>query len=220
MFDHVREDYQTHGRRLSNRALWAMLHYRFGIWAAYARFAPLRWLLGKVYGAVGLYLPLVTGIFIDRRMVVGRRFHIIHPAMVLLHPEATFGDDCGIMHNVTVGTNMTGTAPTIGNDVFIGCGATILGDVTIGDGVRIAANTLVIGDVPAGAMAMGVPARVYAGHGHGKAAEDARAASDPKRRQHEPAAPQVPQTPAPTIVPASTSATFRGAPRSSDATVS
>jgi serine acetyltransferase len=78
------------------------------------------------------------------------------------------------MHNVTVGTNMVGGAPTIGNDVFIGCGAAVLGEITIGDGVRIAANSLVIGDVPAGALAMGVPARVYPGRGHGPFAAAAR----------------------------------------------
>ncbi|MDQ3440671.1 MAG: hypothetical protein M3478_10020, partial [Planctomycetota bacterium] len=79
-----------------------------------------------------------------------------------------------VMHNVTAGTNMTEGAPTIGNDVFIGCGAVILGDIKIGDGVRIAANSLVVSDVPSGAMAMGVPARVYAGRGHGPAAAEAQ----------------------------------------------
>jgi serine O-acetyltransferase len=213
MFAHIREDYQTHGRRFANRAMWAMLHYRFGIWAAYVRFAPLRWVLGKVYGVLQFLLPNFTGgVFIDRTMVVGRRFHIIHPAMVLLHPRATFGDDCGVMHNVTVGTNMDGGAPTIGNDVFIGCGAVVLGDIAIGDGVRIAANSLVIGDVPAGAMAMGVPARVYPGQGHGSAAEAARRAKQ-SRRGSAPA----PETAfEPSAVPASASL-FRGIGHGSDA---
>ena len=178
MFDQIREDYQTHGRRLTHRAMWALLHYRFGIWAAYVRFAPLRWVLGKLYGAIGIVLPIFSGVYIDRRMVVGRRFHVIHPGMVLLHPEATFGDDCGVMHNVTIGTDTTGGAPTIGNDVFIGCGAVILGDVKIGDGVRIAANSLVISDVPSGAMAMGVPAKVYPGEEYGPAGALAAPAAD------------------------------------------
>src|SRR5262249_16975207 len=65
-----------------------------------------------------------------------------------------------ILHNVTLGTNMGPDVPTIGNDVFIGCGASILGKVTIGDGARIAANSLVIADVPPGATAIGVPAKV------------------------------------------------------------
>jgi serine O-acetyltransferase len=203
MFDRIREDYQTHGRRVTNRALWGLLHYRFGIWAAYLRFAPLRWLLGKVYGAIGIVLPVFSGVFIDRQMVVGRRFHIVHPGMIALHPQATFGDDCGVMHNVTVGTNMTGGAPTIGNDVFIGCGAVILGDVKIGDGVRIAANSLVISDVPSGGMAMGVPAKVYPGRGHGSAAKKAQ--RDLYDRT------------APSPMPVATPSLFRGVPNATDA---
>jgi len=71
------------------------------------------------------------------------------------------GDRVGIMHDVTIGTNLErpGT-PVIGNDVFIGTGARILGGVKIGDGARIAANSVVLTDVPAGATAIGVPARV------------------------------------------------------------
>jgi len=115
-----------------------------------------------------------------------------------------------VMHNVTIGTNMTGGAPRIGNDVFIGCGATILGEITIGDGVRIASNSLVISDVPAGAMAMGVPAKVYPGRGHGRFADDAKAAMSAKLN-----------TPAaPTIVSPSTSASFRGVSNASDRSVS
>ena len=213
MFESVREDYQTHGRRLSNRTFWAMCHYRFGVWAAQLRFAPARWLLTKIYGGIGLYLPIITGVSIDRRMPVGRRLHLIHPGMIALHPQASFGDDCGVMHNVTIGTNMTGGAPRIGNDVFIGCGATILGEITIDDGVRIASNSLVISDVPAGAMAMGVPAKVYPGRGHGKFADDAKAAMSAKFN-----APPAPTTP--TIVPASTSASFRGVSNAGDRSVS
>jgi len=174
MFERIREDYDVHGRRLSERAFWALLHYRFGRWAMGLRLAPLRWALGKVYGAVAVIIPIVSGVAIDRRMTVGRRFHIVHAGMVGLHPQATFGDDCGVMHGVTVGTNMVGRPPTIGNGVFIGCGATVLGEITIGDGARIAANSLVVSDVPAGAMAMGVPAKVYPGRGHGPAAAQAK----------------------------------------------
>ena len=203
MFEHVREDFRTHGRRLSDRGFWAMLHYRFGRWAMRLRPAPLRWVAGKAYGAVGVLLPIFSGVQIDRRMVVGKRFHIIHAGMIGLHPAARFGDDCGVMHNVTVGTNMTGGAPTIGNDVFIGCGAVILGEITIGDGVRIAANSLVVSDVPAGAMAMGVPAKVYPGRGHGKAAAEAQKALNVKLAGT-------------SVAPSGTASEFRGTANASD----
>lgn len=91
--------------------MWAMLHYRFGIWALHLRFAPLRWACGKIYGVFQNVMPIFGGVSMDRRMVVGRRFHIVNAGMVGLHPRATFGDDCGVMHNVTVGINMVGGAP-------------------------------------------------------------------------------------------------------------
>ena len=163
MFDHVRSDYRTHGRSLRNRALWAMALYRFGRWSMVLRFAPLRWATGKIYGLCTVFAPVVTGVAIDRRMTVGKGFHIVHPGMVLIHPNATFGDNCGVMHGVTVGAAMNDPAgvPRVGNRVFIGAHATLLGPIAVGDGARIAANSLVVTDVPAGALAIGVPAKVY-----------------------------------------------------------
>jgi serine O-acetyltransferase len=80
---------------------------------------------------------------------------------VRIHPRTVIGERVGIMNDVTIGTaNARDGFPVIGNDVFIGTGARILGPVKIGDGAVIAANTLVITDVPAGATIMGVPGRV------------------------------------------------------------
>src|SRR5580658_4642008 len=101
-----------------------------------------------------------TGVLIERETVIGKKLHIIHAQGINIHPECVIGDRVGIMHGVTLGANMGPGVPVIGNDVFIGCFASVLGKVTVGDGARIAANSLVISDVPAGAVAMGVPARV------------------------------------------------------------
>jgi serine O-acetyltransferase len=136
-----------------------MVVYRFGVWSLHRRFPPWRWLTSKIYGVLKIFSELTTGVLIDRTTRIGKNFHIIHTGMVSIHPDVVIGDRCGIMHNVTLGTNMGDDVPTIGNDVFIGCGASILGKVTIGDGARIAANSLVITDVPPGAVAMGVPAK-------------------------------------------------------------
>ena len=161
MFQHIRHDYNVYGRSLRNRALWAMATYRFGQWAERQRLPPLRWGLGKIYGFCTIFSPIITGVAIDRSMKVGEKFHIVHPGMVVVHPGVVFGDRCGVMHNVTIGQNMNSDVPTIGNDVFIGTGAVILGEINIADGARIASNSLVVCDVPANAMAMGVPAKIY-----------------------------------------------------------
>ena len=70
------------------------------------------------------------------------------------------GRNCSIIAAVTLGLRNDHTFPSIGDDVFIGAGARVLGGIRIGDGARIGANAVVINDVPAGATAVGVPARV------------------------------------------------------------
>lgn len=155
-------DYVTHGRRLANRGLWAMALYRYGRWVSSLRPSPFKLLFNKSYSLVSVVGPMVTGVFLDRETKVGKQFHIVHPGMVLIHPHAIIGDRVGVMHGVTLGTSPTHPGcPTVGNDVFIGAYATVLGGIKIGDGAKIAANSLVICDVPAGATAIGVPAKVY-----------------------------------------------------------
>lgn len=162
MFPNVREDYDVHGRSLMNRAFWAMLVYRYGVWTLKQKFPPWRWLVSKIYGVLKLMSDITTHVAIEAQMKVGRRFHLIHvDGPVSIHPGAVIGDRCGIMHNVTIGTNMGPGAPVIGDDVFIGVGACVLGEITIADRVRISANTLVTSDVPPDSIALGVPARIF-----------------------------------------------------------
>lgn len=162
MLENVREDFAIHKRSLMSRAFWAMLTYRFGRWSLALRFSPARWLAGKVYGALYLLTEILTDVHMPREVTIGRRFHIVHAdGPVSIHPAAVIGDDVGIMHNVTIGMNMGLGVPRIGNRVFIGVGAAVLGDVVVGDGARIAANSLVIADVPPDSVAMGVPARIW-----------------------------------------------------------
>lgn len=161
MFEALREDWERHGRQLRNRALWALAVYRFGRWSMGLNSATARWITGKVYGLLTVASEITTGVTMDRNVRIGRRFHIIHAATIFIHPDVVIGDRCGIMHNVTIGTNMDPRVPVIGDDVFIGCGASVLGGIRIGDHVRIAANSLVINDVPAHSFVAGVPAKAY-----------------------------------------------------------
>jgi serine O-acetyltransferase len=72
------------------------------------------------------------------------------------------GKNCDLAHRVTIGASAMGRqgAPVLGDDVYIGTGATLVGKIKVGDGAKIAANTLVISNVPAGATVMGVPGRI------------------------------------------------------------
>jgi serine O-acetyltransferase len=141
-------------------AFWVMLVYRFGVWSLGVRWPPGRWVTGKVYGALQRAAVILTGISLHRTARLSKGFHIVGRGMIYIHPDVVVGARCGLMHYVTLGTNMGDGVPTLGDDVFLGCGASVLGNVTIGNGARIAANSLVITDVPTGGVAIGVPAQV------------------------------------------------------------
>jgi serine O-acetyltransferase len=159
MFSRLRGDYNRHERKLSNMGLWVLAVYRYGRWAN-ALPQPLRFAADRIYGALNLGIQMATGSFIPREVEIGEAPHLIHHFDIRIHPKVRIGDRVGIMHEVTIATTMHRLgAPTIGNDVFIGAGAKIVGPIKIGDGAIIAPNSLVITDVPPGATAMGVPAK-------------------------------------------------------------
>ena len=94
----------------------------------------------------------------------GGGFILPHPTGVVVHPGAVVGPNCLLMHQTTLGAargNRKG-APRLGGHVDVGAGAKIIGAVAIGDHAIIGANAVVLADVPAGATAAGVPARIIA----------------------------------------------------------
>lgn len=162
MFRTLREDYIRHGRSLTEPAFVSLAIYRFGHWAIGQRNAAVRWIALKLYGLLKLFILNVTKVWIPPQTRIGKDFHIIHAEGSLsIHPDTVIGDRCGVMHNVTIGTNMRGGAPVIGDDVFIGVNSTILGPIRIGDRVRIAANTAVTTNVPSDSIVVGSPARIF-----------------------------------------------------------
>lgn len=83
---------------------------------------------------------------------------IDHGMGVVIGETAIIGDDVLIYHGVTLGGTVNAQVkrhPTIGNNVLLGAGAIVLGDVTVGDGARIGANAVVTKDVPAGTTFVG-----------------------------------------------------------------
>ena len=160
MFRTISRELRRHRRSGSSRAAIAVIVYRFGRFTLGIRPAPLRYPFSLAYLTLSFASEIVSGVFLDRTTEVGQDLHLIHAGHINIHPDARLGDRVGIMHGVTLGTGTTGGAPTVGNDVLIGCNASVLGGVTIGHGARIAANTLVLCDVPPGATAIGVPAQI------------------------------------------------------------
>jgi len=105
----------------------------------------------------------VTGVEIHPGARIGRRFFIDHGMGVVIGETAEVGDDVMLYHGVTLGGRSMARIkrhPTVGNRVTIGAGARVLGPIRIGDDVQVGANSVVVKDVAAGAVATGIPAVV------------------------------------------------------------
>lgn len=160
MFEKFRSDFRRHGSRVIEPGTWVMGVYRFGQWKDTLP-QPVRWLANKIYRVGFVSTSLTVGCYVPETVEFGENPHLIHAKDVHLHPRVKIGDRVGMMHNVTIATSVDRPGvPVLGNDVFIGTGAVVVGGVTIGDGAHIAPNSLVLKDVPAGATAIGVPARI------------------------------------------------------------
>jgi serine O-acetyltransferase len=108
----------------------------------------------------------LTGIEIHPGATIGRRVFIDHGMGIVIGETAEIQDECTLYHGVTLGGtswNKGKRHPTLGKGVVIGAGAKILGPILVGDGAKIGSNAVVVRDVPAGATAVGVPARILLG---------------------------------------------------------
>lgn len=106
---------------------------------------------------------LLTGIEIHPGATIGRRVFIDHGMGIVVGETAVIGDDCTLYHGVTLGGtswNKGKRHPTLGANVVIGAGAKILGPIEVGKGAKIGSNAVVVRDVPPGATAVGIPARI------------------------------------------------------------
>lgn len=135
----------------------ALLAYRAAhrLWRVPALRLPAR-LLSQLARAA-------TGIEIHPGARLGQRMFIDHGMGVVIGETAVVGDDVMLYHGVTLGGRSLSRGkrhPTLGDRVTVGAGAKVLGPVWIGNDAQIGANAVVVKDVPAGAVAVGIPARV------------------------------------------------------------
>ena len=136
--------------------LWAMFFYRIAnrFYKMGLRFIP------RFISAIGLFL---TTIDIHPAATIGRRVFIDHGVGVVIGETTIIGDDVLIYQQVTLGgvsTDKGKRHPTLENNVVIGAGAKVLGNILIGANSIVGANSVVIKDVPADSTAVGIPARV------------------------------------------------------------
>lgn len=127
-----------------------------------ARTGPWHKLMRRIARIRHMFWSIITQSDIDPNAKLGSGLMLPHPNGVVIHDEAIVGDDGMIMQQVTIGMIGGGEVPIVGNNVYMGAGAKIIGRLKIGDGARIGANAVVLGDVPPGSTAIGIPARLIA----------------------------------------------------------
>ena len=109
-----------------------------------------------------------TGIEIHPGATIGKGLFIDHGVGVVIGETAIIGDNVTMFHGVTLGGIGSETGkrhPTIGDDVFIGCGAKILGNINIGANVKVGANAVILKDVEANTTVVGIPGTVVKKNG-------------------------------------------------------
>jgi serine O-acetyltransferase len=124
------------------------------------RQAARRWRIPVVGGVLRRLQTALFGIDIGRDVKLGEGVLFAHTVGVVIGGDARIGDRVMFLGSNTIGSTKLNDFPSIGSDTIIGAGARILGAITIGDRAAIGANAVVLGDVPAGAAAYGVPAVV------------------------------------------------------------
>lgn len=129
----------------------AMVLYRLMQASQRIGLAPVAMIFNKLNVIMG-------GCIIGRGAHFGPGFVLVHSNGVVINTAVRGGRDVKIEHQVTIGAER-GLSPVLGDDVFVGAGAKILGAITIGSRVRVGANAVVVKDVPDDVTAVGVPAR-------------------------------------------------------------
>ena len=132
----------------------AMLLFRLMEASQKARLAPLGMIFNKLNA-------VLSSCIIGRGARFGPGFVLIHAQGVVINGNVRGGSNIYIEHQVTIGAERR-QSPVLGNDIFIGAGAKVVGAVTIGDGARVGANAVVVHDVAPRTTVVGIPARPVA----------------------------------------------------------
>jgi len=160
LFALIQEDWVAHGRDWTKPGFRTLATYRFGVWRMGVR-QPLRAPLSILYRMAFRHCRNVYGIELPYSASVGHHVVIEHQGGIVVHGASVIGDRCIIRQNCTLGIRrMDGLddAPILEEGVQLGAGSVVLGRITLGKGALIGANSVVLKDVPAGAIAIGIPA--------------------------------------------------------------
>ncbi|QDU24163.1 serine O-acetyltransferase [Urbifossiella limnaea] len=147
-----RDDWQGVVKAFLTDGTPAMVWYRLMQAARRWRLAPLEMVFNRLNTAF-------CGCVIGRGAEFGEGFVLVHSHGVVINGTVRGGRNVRVEHQVTIGAEKR-QSPVLGDDVFIGAGAKVIGPIRIGDGAKVGANAVVVHDVPTGATVVGIPARV------------------------------------------------------------
>ncbi len=167
---YLRMDLRTwHYKRVSEclyllleAGVWAAIIYRISRILFLIRIPILKIFCRLLCLILFKFSEAILGVSLPPAVPVGPGLHIGHTGLIVINHGVKIGKNLSIAHGVTLGTAGVGKtgAPVIGDNVFIGAGAKIIGNISVGNNVKIGANAVVTKDVPDNATAVGIPARV------------------------------------------------------------
>ena len=146
------------------QGLWILCQYRFSRWVQLRVKTPFIRAILKLLSLISrLLVQIFTNSEFPNTSEIGKGMFIPHGSGIIIHYDAKIGEYCNLGHQVTIGLGGRGEkagVPTIGDRVFIGPGAKIIGKITIGNDVAIGTNAVVTKDLPDNAVAVGIPAKI------------------------------------------------------------
>ena len=163
MFQQISDDWRSNGRDWTKPGFRALATHRFGVWRMSVKPKLLRAPLSIVYRILFHHCRNVYGIELPYTVNLGRGVVIEHQGGIVIHGASVIGDRCVIRQGCTLGIRTmadSGAAPVLEAGVELGAGSVILGRIVIGTDAKVGANAVVLVDVPPGALAIGVPAKI------------------------------------------------------------
>ncbi len=162
-----REAYKADRARYPERAfkreqsLWAIKVYRFGRGNDQRPPGIVRKINDRIYWFWFRIVETLTGCSFTKATEIGQGLRIHHFGNIFIHSGVKIGANCTLRQGVTIGNRVEGgPVPVIGDNVEFGAYAQVLGGIRIGDGAKIGAMSVVLQDVPSGATAVGIPAKI------------------------------------------------------------
>ena len=146
---------------LKEQSIWAIAVYRFGRRINRRPPGLARKVRERFYWLAFRLVETATGISLPKSATIGPGLKVWHFGNVFIHPEVVIGANCTLRQGVTIGNRHEGgPTPVLEDDIELGAYAQVLGGVRLGRGTKVGAMSVVLCDVPAGATAVGIPARI------------------------------------------------------------